>query len=302
MPLISAEAAQLLSTLPFIQRARGWRLYTTDGGRILDLYADGGRMPLGRRGGSAGKVAKEMIDRGLLSAFPSFWQKRLENQIHSWLPDYAGMLFFPTEAEALLALATLDEDFSMDLRNGLSLQESLAGFSRRVAVEAPFGEYKRELPMEPGGLALAGRYALALLPLAPVWSFGIILARTVEDLLALASTVNPSKVKGSPVGPVWVNPVPALKLAVGARALADLAANAKKTGEEAWAAIDPFIGGLFIRSGPWLYPCYAKAKHGGVFAACLATGILISPDYDVPSIVPGEFDAGEVAPLRSIIA
>ncbi len=28
MPLISAEAAQLLSTLPFIQRARGWRLYT----------------------------------------------------------------------------------------------------------------------------------------------------------------------------------------------------------------------------------------------------------------------------------
>ena len=302
MPLISAEAVQLLSAVPVIQRARGWRLYTADGTRILDLYADGGRMLLGRRGGSTGKVAKEMIDRGLLSALPSFWQKRLENQIRSWLPDYAGMLFFPTEIEALMALATLDEDFSMALRKGISLQESLADFSKRIAIEAPFGEYKKRLHKAPAGFALEGRYALALLPLAPVWSFGVVLAKKGEDLIALASKVKPSNAKGSLAIPAWSTSVPALKLAAGARSLADFAANAKNINEAVWAAIDPFISGLFVRSGPWLYPCYAKAMHSAVFAACLAAGILISPDYDFPSIVPGEFDAGEVAPLRSIIA
>lgn len=302
MPLISLEAAQLLSALPAIQRARGWRLYTAEGGRILDLYADGGRMPLGRRAGSAGKLAKEMIDRGLLSAYPTFWRKRLENQILSWLPDYAGILFFPTEIEALTALAALDADFLMDLRKGLSLQESLADFSRRVAIEVPFGEYKREAPETPGGSALAGPYALALLPLAPAWDFGVVVARTRDDLSALASTTISSGANVSLELPSRESSVPAIKLAVGARSLADFEAYRKKTGEKAWAAIDPFIVGLFDRSGPWLYPRYAKPKQANVFASCLSAGILISPDYDLPSIVPGEFDAGEVAPLRSILA
>ncbi len=301
MPLISLDAAQLLSALPPIQRARGWRLYTAEGGRILDLYADGGRMPLGRRAGSAGKLAKEMIDRGLLSAYPTFWQKRLQNQILSWLPDYAGTLFFPTEIEALMALAALDADFLMDLRKGLSPQESLADFSRRVAIEAPFGEHKRKAPETLGGSALSASCALALLPLAPAWNFGVIVAKTRDDLSALASATNSSGAKASLELAVRESSVPAIKLAAGARSLADFEAYRKKTGEKAWAAIDPFIAGLFDRSGPWLYPRYAKAKHGIVFAACLSAGILISPDYDLPSIVPGEFDAGEVAPLRSIL-
>lgn len=302
MPPISFEAARLLSALPAIQRARGWRLYTAEGGRILDLYADGGRMPLGRRAGSAGKLAKEMIDRGLLSAYPSFWRKRLENQVKSWLPDYAGLVFFPTEIEALLALAERDAAFLMDMRKGLSLQDSLADFSRRVAIEAPFGEYKRRAPGSPGDAALRGGCALALLPLAPAWNFGVVVAKTKDDLLALASAAIPPGGNASPGIAAWESPVPALKLAAGARSLADFEAYRKKTGERVWAAIDPFIAGLFERSGPWLYPRYPKAKHGEVFAACLAAGILISPDHDLPSMVPGEFDAGEVAPLRSISA
>jgi len=91
-----------------------------------------------------------------------------------------------------------------------------------------------------------------------------------------------------------------LELAAAARSLSDFIAFDSGLDEKRWAAIDPFIDGLFVRSGPWLYPAYPEAGHGRVFSACLNEGILISPDYGEPSIVPPEFNAGEVSALKSI--
>lgn len=294
-PLLSADATRLLSTVPTIRRARGWRLYTTGGARILDLFAEGGRLVFGHGGGGSGRVAKEMIDRSLLSPFPSFWRNRLEKQILSWRPGYEGVVFFPSEFEALVSLASMDTDFSSAARAGIPLREGLASLAERLPLEVPFGEYlKKALPLERS--SLAGKYALAILPVASAWSLGAVLAKTNEDARALASRSGALNSAASP------GPVPALRLAAGARALADFSAREKTLGEKTWAAIDPFIEKIFLRSGPWLYPRYSKAEHGGIFAACLQRGILISPDYDSPSLVPGEFDAGEVVPLRGIVS
>ena len=285
MQQLSREALGLLETLPAMRRARGWRLYGADNSRILDMYLDGGRSVTGRRSGASGRLEKECIDRGLDSSFPTFWKRRLEKEILAWLPGYARVRFFASETEALLALAERDADFARRLRAGGSLSDALRFFASSIFVEAPFSEYRTDLAKDPATRAFGGRLAAAILPLAPAWSMGVILEKEESEEWGDRAAAAP---------------IPTIRLAAAARSLPDFAAFAKDFGEKKWAAIDPFIAGLFLRSGPWLYPAYPREEHGQVFAACLKKNILISPDYDLPSLIPGEFDAGEVSPLRSI--
>lgn len=285
MQQLSREALGLLETLPVVRRARGWRLYGADNSRILDMYLDGGRSVTGRRSGASGRLEKECIDRGLDSSFPSFWKGRLEKKILAWLPGYARVRFYASETEALLALAYKDADFAQRLRSGDSFSDALSFFAKSVFVEGPFSEYRTDFSKDSATRAFGGKLAAAILPLAPAWSLGIILEKEESEDWG-DSAASP--------------PIPTLKLAAAARSLSDFTAFAKDFGEKKWAAIDPFIAGLFLRSGPWLYPAYPKEEHALVFAACLKKHILISPDYDLPSLVPGEFDAGEVSPLKSI--
>ena len=295
---LSPEAAALMGSLPPIRRARNWRLYGSDGKRYLDLYADGGRTVSGRGTGASGRVAKASIDMGLCSPLPSFWGKRLEKAIRILWPDFAGMRFFASEAEALLALAGASEDFPRFAGNpvpvapfsvaAFSVAGALSSFERTIRVESPFGEYRTEREKAPERLAFGGRLALGILPLQPAWSFGVVLAREAADLEPLA------------VADPFFSLVPPLKLAVALRSLADFFAFAPKFGEAHWSRMDGFTGALFRRSGPWLYPVYPKADHARVFVSCLARGLLISPEYECPSLIPGEFDKGEVAPFRSI--
>lgn len=285
MQQLSREALGLLETLPVVRRARGWRLYGADNSRILDMYLDGGRSATGRRNGASGRLEKECIDRGLDSSFPAFWKRRLEKEILAWLPDYTRVRFYASETEALLALADKDAEFAQRLRAGDSFPDALRFFAKSVFVEAPFSEYRTDLAKDPATRAFGGKLAAVILPLAPAWSLGVILEKEEsEDWGDRAAAA----------------PIPTIKFAAAARSLSDFKAFAKDFGEKQWAAIDPFIAGLFLRSGPWLYPAYPKEEHGQIFAACLKNNILISPDYDLPSLVPGEFDAGEVSPLKSI--
>jgi len=286
---LSREAADLLSALPPIRRARNWRLYGSDGKRYLDMYADGGRAILGRKTGTSGTVAKASVDMGLVSSFPSFWEKRFEKAILEMWPGFAGIRLFASEAEALLALADMSGDFRLALENSGSLFESLSSFEKTIRVESPFGEYRTDREIDPAKLAFGGRFAIGIPPLHPAWSFGIVLALEAADLERLKAS-----------GPAS-SPIPPIKLAVALRSLADFSAFALRYGEAHWSRMDSFIGAVFKRSGPWLYPAYPKADHARVFASCLAKGILISPEYEQPSLVPGEFDKGEAAPLRSIL-
>lgn len=287
---LSHEAQARLAALPVISRARGWRLYGADGKRYLDLWADGGRSIAGRRSGASGRIAKESIDRGLDAAFPSFWEGRLRKAMLAWLPGYSSLWFFASETEALLALASGDGDFAARIGRGASLSEALNGFAARLRVESPFGGYRRDYKADAGGTAFDGRMAIAVLPLANAWSFGVVLGKGLEN--SGEAAIFPCEAFGSAV--------PAIKLATAARALADFRTFEKGYGEKEWSVIDPFVSGIFTRLGPWLYPAYPASEHDRIFSDCLAKGIVISPEYGEPSLVPGEFDAGEVAALPAI--
>ena len=300
--LDSAASRKLLATVPAIARARGRRLYAADGRRFLDLYADGGASVMGRREGGAGRVAKESIDRGLASPLPSFWEERLRKAILSWLPGWAGVCFFASETEAFLALAERDETFARDLAGGMALPAAAASFRSRLPVELPYRAFMADFPGAAGmaaaadasaavsatasTFALGARFALVRLPAAPAFAVGAALAKTQADLEALSDCAGA--------------PATALQLAASARSLADFLAFAPSFDEARWSRMDAYLGNIFRRSGPWLYPTYPASEHARVFAACLEAGILISPDWRWPSIAAPEFDRGELAPLASI--
>jgi len=287
----SSASRKLLETIPAITRARGRRLYAADGRRILDLYADGGASVMGRREGAAGRTAKESIDRGLASPLPGFWEERLRKAVLAWLPGWAGVRFFASETEAVLSLAGNDEVFARDLAGGTAFPAAAAAFRSRLFVELPYRAFRTDLPCAAAAAesaACGGRFALARLPAAPAFAVGAVLAKTPADIEVLSGFAG--------------TPPAALQFAASARSLADFLAFAPNFGEAQWARMDAYLGSLFKRSGPWLYPAYPETEHARIFAACLEAGILISPDWRAPSIAAPEFDRGELAPLGAILA
>jgi len=262
------------SKLPIIHRARGWRLYALDGSRYLDFWSEGGKTLLGRKNKGMSALAKACIDMGLVSDFPSVWTGRLEKALDSWLPGYGRFFFFPTAADAESALE--------------SAETGNQGSIPRVA--AAFGEHRREIRFTTNTMEKASP-VLVELPLPALWSFGVVAAGPdCDGRVAARLKAAESASEG----------IPALKHALAARALAELVSFRARYNEEYWSTMDPFIEGLFTRSGPWLYPVYAETEHERVFGECLSRGILISPVHAEPSVIPGEFDAGEVARLRTI--
>lgn len=80
-----------------IKRARGHRLYTVDGKKILDLSMDKGRAILGHRPGGVSLVIKNVIDRGLYSAYDSVFADRLKKEISRRFPDYPNIYILRNE-------------------------------------------------------------------------------------------------------------------------------------------------------------------------------------------------------------
>jgi len=283
MDRISEEADARLRLLPPIRRARLWRLYA-DGkaeglpGRFLDLWMDGGRSILGAKGTGLGTAAKAAIDMGLARPLPSVWEQRLEKALLAAYPGYAGARFFRNEDRALAALAAL-----------LGRAPAVLDPARRgrgpaatpnpvdALVLRPLADY---LPRTEGAGAIP--YGLPVLPCPSTFAPGVVLFRAGA---------------GAPGGEL----APPLALAAAARALRELAKLASACGEPLWRRADRRLGPFLERSGPYLYPRHGEAEHDGFFRKALEAGLLVSPEYSLPSILPPDFDDGELAALGRAI-
>ncbi|HEY9054548.1 MAG TPA: hypothetical protein VIO60_06990 [Rectinemataceae bacterium] len=255
-PAQAPSEARLLGFLPRIRRARGYRLYAENGLRLLDLWADGGRTVLGRKPEGRGRLAKEIIDKGLVSGLPSPWEGRLLKALGLLFPKVLSFALFSSETEARAALEAEKLEF---------------------ATERPFGEYLI------GKRGEQDRF-LAILPLEPDFSPGVIgFPNSSTPLL---------RAHGLPISP--------LKAALAARSIPGYMRMRASSIESRWAKVDRHIVGLFSRSGPWLRPIYPETEHERVFREALDLGLLISPEYHTPSMIPADFDSGEIALLGKI--
>jgi len=264
----------LLRLLPPIRRARLWRLYAEDGRRFLDLWMDGGRSLLGAKGQGLGTSIKAAVDMGLLRPLPSVWEGRATRAVKLAFPGYAGALAFRNEERAVRELDSVLGRPAIILD---SASREMGPEEADVLVLRPFGE---SLPRRPAALP---RFALPLLPCPSALGCAFILFR--DEAEAMGGEL-----------------VPPAALACAAGALRELAAFAKGYGEQLWRRADRRLGPLFERKGPYLYPRCAEADYGVFFRRALEAGLLISPRFDLPSILPADFDDGELAALSKASA
>jgi hypothetical protein len=314
-----------LRRLPPIRRARFWRLYAQDGRRFLDLWQDGGRGILGARHQGLGRSIKATLDRGLDRPLPSVLEARLGKALLRLVPRAKALRLFGSEEEALEALAAFATELPEagsrypETESGPRAGESIlpdrgyrTGYatsnSERASVRQGGGLLESSLLRDPArSAAHASDDAATVLLLRPFSRW--LPAREGEPaitipLLPLARGFAPvALLFADPATAAKVGPgrlLPPLVLAAALEALAALSAYESATTEAHWARMDRKSSHLFERSGPWLFSRTAGADWDRVFDEALAKGILLSPDPGLPSLVPGDFDDGEIAPLSSI--
>lgn len=74
--------------IPIIKRAKGFRLYTENGTRIIDLYRENGKAFMGHRAGKLSLNLKNAINKGVLSCYPSPYLDRFKKSLKTVFPEY----------------------------------------------------------------------------------------------------------------------------------------------------------------------------------------------------------------------
>jgi hypothetical protein len=261
-----AERA-LMGEVPRIRSARGFRLYDVAGRRLLDLWQAGGEAVLGYRPARAGAALKASLDRGLTAPLPTAWESRLLAALVARFPAYRSFRLYATRERAREAAARVlgTAVAAADVADpGLGTRG--AGL---VGLWRPFLGDEPDWPV--------------LLPVLPFTLGGSPAAACFRD--ALPDEVVPS------------DTVPG---AVAVAALRGLAGLERARAEDPFGRRD-FEGCTgWERRGPYLGPVFAAGAYPEVFRAFLARGVLLSPLYPGPSILPGEASKGERRLLASL--
>ncbi len=248
-----------------VTRARGCFLYTKKGLRLTDLYQEGGRAILGWEGASAFTMMKNVISRGQTGSFicedtPGL---RLQKAVSELFASDRLVFCFSTQSAALEAGLTLFPD-ETSLYRPWNLQNQKINISNTAG--------------------------LIFMPPLP-WAQSIfILAADAKKLEA-----NPDKlllIRGALKLPF------ALETAF-TRSIYNLIKALQERQEKDWFIYDTILTKYWERQGPYLYPKIKEDKYQQFALHCLDCGIVISPDYNNPSIVPFGADKGVFTKLKN---
>ncbi len=262
----------LLRLLPPIRRARGNRLYAADGRRFLDLWLDDGRGILGERDRATRTMAANAADKGLTRPYPGLYDARFAKAVIAAWPGFGTVKTFSCERAALDAAARVLGAAPRVIDAAAPLSDPGAGPT--LALARPFAAIPESADV-----------AMPRLPCPRPYSPYCLMAR--DGTPAAASL-------GSEPGEL----VPAQSTFAAARGLSSLESAVRDGyGEELWARFDKRLGAFFARTGPYLFARVDAGSYDGFFRAALEGGALVSPRFDAPSVIPPDFDDGELVKL-----
>ncbi|MDR2109840.1 MAG: hypothetical protein LBP32_00880 [Spirochaetaceae bacterium] len=277
--------------IPPISRARGFRLYTEKGRRLVDLWQYGGAAILGHTSRGTLRELKNTAERGLFAPLPSRLEGRFLKALGRLFPGrefrwYAGETslnrvleaagYVPGEPLPDPALACLPDRIVPAVSLWRPFLEDLP---RGKAKSAPPGTSVPPRPPIP-----------VLIPvLPPPWPPA---PRVVVLEPALADRFPPA------------DPLSPLSLGAAARAVHDLIAAAPERGRPFPPIIRALEGSPWRRRG--IYLSLRKSPEPdaweGIFRRFLDQGFLLPPDGGLPAILPGEISPGETAKLAELLA
>ena len=262
---MSELSTELFNRYGAVKRARGCFLYTKKGVRLTDLYQEAGRAILGWEGASAFTMFKNVLSRGQTGSFicEEAPVSRLQKAVSELLASDRIIFCFSSHKDAFEA--------------GLAL------FPDETSLYRPWNAQNEKIKINQ-------QAALIVTPPLP-WAQSIY-------ILALDA----KKVEENPDRLLFIRNAIKLPFALEVaitRSIYNLIKALQERQEKDWFIYDPLLTKYWNREGPYLFPKVPQDNYKDFVLHCLDCGLVISPDYNQPSIVPFGADRGVFTKLKN---
>ncbi len=270
---MNTSQTRLLDLVPPIRRARGYRLYTADGRRLVDLWQYNGAALLGHTAPRVLTVLKDTASRGLFFPVPHPGSRRLQRSLERLFPG-RGIRVYADSGAADAALRA--GGYAVSLRDFADPGRGVVGADCGTALWRPWCDNVVTPVLAP------------VLPLP--WQNGpavLVLAPDVADGFPPSDYLSP------------------LVLATAARAVDDLLALPAEGRAGQYRRLDAAVAAsAWERRGIYLHLREELDEEGytALFSAFLRAGFLLPPDPRGLLILPGELSAGEEAHLTGALS
>ena len=266
-----------------VKRARGIYLYTEKGVRLTDCFLDGGRGILGHGGGKAKTAFKDCFERGANGFYDSGLLPAFEKSVKQLLPGNFTTIRLYTEKTAAPLEGTGFSSESSQKKAEPVLWWPWLEISGK-STEQPTGYPKIEIVHN-----LTGDFP-ALVKIVPPFPYA-------TDICVYAFSEKSYKnLAELPQNDV----VPSPLLAAYTRSFYDLLNSFSLFTEKDFKANSKALEPFFTRNQCYLFPKISEEKYKDFVLKCLEAGIVISPDYNEPSIMPWRANPGDIKKISKI--
>ncbi len=252
-----------------VNRARGVYLYTEKGVRLVDMYLDAGRSIMGRGNGSGKSMLmfKNAIAKGLTSNFESGRKHRATKAILASLKGFSSVAFFSSKESCAFAFCkALALDFNFEDIHATSM-DSWA-YKNNIPIWKPWQDESSDNK----------------------------LCYVVPPFL-LSQNVHIVVTKGSVEIPCVDINIASCTFEGLARSFYDFEKEKPNRSESDFCIFDEVLGDYFERKSCYLFPKVAEKDYKDFVLHCIDKGLLLTPYYNVPSIVPFTVNAGDLKKL-----
>ncbi len=265
-------SAEIFARYGTVRRARGVYLYTAKGVRLTDCFLEGGAAILGWNSGKARTHFKDTFERGANGSFCGGLYSALETSVKHLLPaEYTCVRLVPSQAAA---------GNTCSLPDSARLWRPWLDFCRTDELnKADYPNGKMFWPcLEKGGELPP---VVRIVPPFPFAGSPVVLAFTGDFAEKNQDRIPEHEVCPAPLISAITRSFYELKQALGEYGHKDFTVGSKVFSE--W----------FELRECWLFPKISREDYDRFVLEALDAGIIFSPDYDTPSIMPWRANAGD---------
>ena len=244
-----------------VTRARNCFLYTKKGIRLTDLYQEDGRAILGWSGENAYTQMKNAMNKGISGSFITEGQDRVQKAVSKLFNSERKVLFFSTKADALKCALLFSKESTIFWKPWLNVQQDVCSVKSIVFV-----------------------------PSFP-WTDSIYIVAIQKEFYEENKEFEDlAKNKLQVTYPLQAGIT---------RSIYNLIQALSERKETDWFIYDTVLTKYWTRKGPYLFSKVPQEKYDDFVIHCLDLGIVVSPNFDSPSIIPFGADKGVFTKLKN---
>lgn len=267
-----------------VKRARGIYLYTEKSVRLTDCFLDGGRAILGHGGGKAKTAFKDCFERGANGFYDSGLLSAFEKAVKQLLPrNFTTIRLYTEKRAAPLEEISFSLESSREKADAVLWRPWLEISGK--STEQPTGYPKIQIVHNVDGDFPA---IVKIVPPFPYATELCVYAFSTACGEEMLQNLPKNDIVPAPLLAAFTRGFYDLKIALGTYTENDFKANSK--------VFEPF----FIRNQCYLFPKISEEKYKDFVLKCLDIGIVISPDYNVPSIMPWRANPGDLKKISKV--